>query len=186
MLSSVGPGGRPLDPENQVVVAIPVELVDGPLGVAAADEVDEAKAPANTRLLVHRDVHAANGAEGAEELEEVRLPRVLRQVCDPHRVLVVPAPVREAPLAGAGGARPHPRRHISTRPGARGRSCCRFGARGPVNERVGGRGGEVLVRTLRRPVVALLVADPADHENCTGFRHRGQGIRRGCLLRLAT
>ncbi|GIX66275.1 uncharacterized protein BcabD6B2_57110 [Babesia caballi] len=87
----------------KIVVALPVELVDGVERVLAGGVGDEGEPLGELRLLVLGQVGAVDAAHAAEQLDEVLLAHVLAEVGDPDGVLVE-APAIAALLAA--------RRHV--------------------------------------------------------------------------
>ena len=81
----VGPGHR----KDEVVVAVPVQLIDGFLGVLLVEEVDKGEAARRVRLTILSEVYALDWTEAAEELSQVRVLHVLGQIRDTHRATVV-------------------------------------------------------------------------------------------------
>mmetsp|Transcript_7815 Transcript_7815/g.33211 ORF Transcript_7815/g.33211 Transcript_7815/m.33211 type:complete len:244 (-) Transcript_7815:286-1017(-) len=175
------PGRGPLDAQDERVVAVPVELVDGALRVVLVDEVDKGEPAALARFPVERDVDARDRPEGSEQLLQILLARVLGEVGDAHAVLL-PSPVHGVAHGRTRArARAHGGRHVPSL-ARRAGVVVAGGLFRSQPERVHRR--QVLVRALRRPVVALLAADAAHQQRgVSRAGHRRERVAR--LLGLA-
>lgn len=79
---------RPFDLEDEMIVAVVVDAPDGALRVLAILEVDEGEAARRLRVLVLGEEDAVDLAERLEQLHQVVLRRLLRQVGHADRVVV--------------------------------------------------------------------------------------------------
>mmetsp|Transcript_8362 Transcript_8362/g.32930 ORF Transcript_8362/g.32930 Transcript_8362/m.32930 type:complete len:227 (+) Transcript_8362:68-748(+) len=168
------PGRGPLDAEDEVIVPVPVQLVDRPLRVVPVDEVDEGEPSGLARLPVERHVDASHGTEGAEQLLEILLAGVLGQVAHADGVLLPPAVHGFSHGRAAAGARAHGRRHVAALAGALAGGAVVVARGFGVAQAEGVHRREVLVRALGGPVVALLAADAADQEGGVAAGHLGE------------
>mmetsp|Transcript_12839 Transcript_12839/g.30325 ORF Transcript_12839/g.30325 Transcript_12839/m.30325 type:complete len:361 (+) Transcript_12839:1062-2144(+) len=87
-------GASPLELEDKVVVPESLQLLHGPGGVVLVHERDEGETARLEGLLVLREVHAGDATEGLEEILQVGLRGVFRDVGDPDGVEVVHAALR--------------------------------------------------------------------------------------------
>src|SRR6056297_3648953 len=91
---------RPLQAEDQVVVTIPLQAVHRLLRVLLLQKGDEGEPPRGVPLLVLGQKHPMQDAESAEEVLQVIVRRVFRNVCHSDRwelVLFPPARPRLGP-----------------------------------------------------------------------------------------
>mmetsp|Transcript_106888 Transcript_106888/g.297657 ORF Transcript_106888/g.297657 Transcript_106888/m.297657 type:complete len:219 (+) Transcript_106888:222-878(+) len=84
-----GPGFGKLHLEDQVVVPVAVQLVDRLLRVFPGVIRDEREAPRQASVHVLRKVHSLQPAALPEEVLQVTLPAILREVCDSKRGLLL-------------------------------------------------------------------------------------------------
>jgi len=108
----VCPWGCPFNSKYEIVVTIPIEFGDSSLRIFPVDKVNKPKAPAHAGLLINGNINSAHRTKRTEQLQQIRLSCVFREVGYPHRVLIVPPPhIRSTtPLSPC----PHTRRHVGS------------------------------------------------------------------------
>src|SRR3989338_7137652 len=117
LLVLISAGVGPFEMQDEVIVSVAGELLEGSGGVGALVEGDEGESAGLLGDAVFNEVDAGDGAEGAEELLEVLLGGVVGEVDDAEGALV-PAlsdPLHALLAAGLG------HRHLvlaAARPGA--------------------------------------------------------------------
>ncbi|KAK8549437.1 hypothetical protein V6N13_027190 [Hibiscus sabdariffa] len=69
--------GGPFDSKDEIVVTVPIQLVNSSLSILSVHKVDETEPSTRARLLIHGDVHTSHGTEWSEKFVQVGLPGVL-------------------------------------------------------------------------------------------------------------
>lgn len=178
----VRPRRRPFNSENEVIITIPIEFGYSFLSIFPVHKIDKTKTSTRAGLLIESNVNSTHGAKSTEQLVQVCLAGILREIGDPDRVLIVstphvgPSSLCTRSLAG---------RNIGSLAGSWS-SSWDFWWRGFVNGAIT-LWSEILVRASWCPVVTFLATCPTHHENSTCFSDLSQGISGIlCFFRFAT